>query len=447
MPSKSYMLPAGFIDLLFDAVCVVGKDGRYVYVSAAFERIFGYAPDEVIGTPMLDLVLPEDRGKTIQTASQVMAGSPIPHFENRYVRKDGQIVHVQWSARWSEDHQTRIGIAHDISSRKQSEARQSVLYAISEAALHTDDLLELFARIHEIIDTLLPTNSFTVLLHGENEGQGAVPYHVEAGVSADFPLRSVAEWLGAEAMQTGQPLLITPGKPAALAVVGPNLPAEAHIVSWLAIPLSTPKGIVGSLVLTGPGHSRPYVETDKELLHFVSNQLAIAVERKQLYRRLQHLALYDDLTGLANRRLLLDHFGRALARAKREQTRLSVVYLDLDKFKQVNDTMGHAVGDLLLRAVAGRLKLITRESDTVARIGGDEFVVLMENIGAPENVDTVVEKIRSALSQPLEVEGSSLAIRPSLGVALYPEHGDQVELLMKHADAAMYREKNGSISP
>jgi diguanylate cyclase (GGDEF)-like protein len=124
-----------------------------------------------------------------------------------------------------------------------------------------------------------------------------------------------------------------------------------------------------------------------------------------------------------------------------------VVYLDLDKFKQVNDTMGHAVGDLLLRAVAGRLKLITRESDTVARIGGDEFVVLMENIGAPENVDTVVEKIRSALSQPLEVEGSSLAIRPSLGVALYPEHGDQVELLMKYADAAMYREKNGSISP
>lgn len=295
MPLNSYPPPTGFIDIdeLFDAVCVVGKDGRYIHVNAAFERIFGYAPREVIGTPMMDLVLPDDRSRTIQAADQVMAGISIPHFENRYVRKDGQIVDVQWSARWSEEYQTRIGIAHDITVHKQSEAKQTVLYAISDAVLHTDDLVMLFARIHRIVAALLPINSFTVLLRGEQPGFHTVPYHVAVSGASMCVSSLVAERLGDQAMFAGQPLLLAPGR-LAIWSMEPRIPAGAQALSWLAVPLRTPQGIIGSLVLSGPESSRPYGEADKELMRFVSSQLATAVERKQLYARLQHLARHPS---------------------------------------------------------------------------------------------------------------------------------------------------------
>src|SRR6185503_16520659 len=112
------------LDLLLDAICVVDAEGRYVFVSAAFERIFGYAPEEVIGRRMIELVHPADRDTTLQTANGIMSGNPEYHFENRYVRKDGEIVHIMWSARWSEDHRLRIAVARDITRRKRAEAIQ-----------------------------------------------------------------------------------------------------------------------------------------------------------------------------------------------------------------------------------------------------------------------------------------------------------------------------------
>ena len=120
---------------------------------------------------------------------------------------------------------------------------------------------------------------------------------------------------------------------------------------------------------------------------------------------------------------------------------MSVLYLDLNSFKQVNDSLGHAAGDELLREVANRLKRCLRDLDTVARMGGDEFVVLLENIHLPEHASNVAQKIRSAISQPIKIEGRSLCILPSIGIALYPDHGDEAQQLLRHADEAMYFEK------
>jgi diguanylate cyclase (GGDEF)-like protein len=117
---------------------------------------------------------------------------------------------------------------------------------------------------------------------------------------------------------------------------------------------------------------------------------------------------------------------------------MALLYVDLDQFKQVNDTYGHAVGDLLLQAVANRLKGCVRETDTVARIGGDEFVVLLDGIQASEDASIVDNKIRLVLDQPLRLDGHSLSILPSIGIALYPEHGTEEKQLFKHADEAMY---------
>ena len=125
---------------------------------------------------------------------------------------------------------------------------------------------------------------------------------------------------------------------------------------------------------------------------------------------------------------------------------MSVLYLDLNNFKQVNDSLGHAAGDELLQEVANRLKQCLRDLDTVARMGGDEFVVLLENIRLPEHASNIAKKIRNAISQPIKIEGRSLCILPSIGIALYPDHGDEAQQLLRHADEAMYFEKKNSDS-
>jgi len=160
MDMKSRAPSASFIDLLMDAVFAVDVDGCIVFASASCERIFGYTPQEMVGKTMFDMVVAEDRERTRQSARDVTLGQPQLHFENRYIRKDGQIVHIMWSARWSQTEQLRIGVARDITELKQAEAKQAMLYLISEAAYAAEDLIALFQRIHQIVGTLLPADNF-----------------------------------------------------------------------------------------------------------------------------------------------------------------------------------------------------------------------------------------------------------------------------------------------
>ncbi|MNF78799.1 Cyclic di-GMP phosphodiesterase Gmr [compost metagenome] len=180
------------------------------------------------------------------------------------------------------------------------------------------------------------------------------------------------------------------------------------------------------------------------MLQYVCAQVATAIERKQLHTRLQRMAQYDQLTQLPNRELLRDRLKIALESAREDSGRMALLYVDLDRFKEVNDTHGHAVGDMLLQTVANRLKGCVRETDTVARIGGDEFVVLLHRIHASGDADCVAGKIRQVLAAPLRLDGHSLHIHPSIGVAQYPEHGTEEKQLFRHADEAMYTAKRAN---
>lgn len=167
-------------------------------------------------------------------------------------------------------------------------------------------------------------------------------------------------------------------------------------------------------------------------------------ERKDIEEHMRHMAQYDGLTHLPNRALFSDRLQQALAAARREQNHLALMFLDLDKFKPINDTFGHAVGDLLLKEAAQRIQDCLRASDTAARIGGDEFVVLLPIIEAPQDAALVGEKIRNALIEPFHLAGHTLHISSSIGVAVYPDHGTEEKLLVKSADIAMYHaKKNG----
>ena len=437
METNVYAPLINVLDLLLDAVCVVDAQGRFVFVSAAFEQIFGYAPQEVIGQPMIEMVHPADRERTLLAAAKIMAGTPNPHFENRYVRKDGQVVHILWSARWSETDQLRLAVAHDITELKRAESLRTALFDISEAAHAAEDLLTLFRRIHQIIGGLLPARNFFVALYDQARDELSFPYFVDEHDPPPPSCRLDSGTLTAEVVRSGQPLFLTPDQPIELpSRVRPFGGRDA--LEWLGVPLSSGKGVIGALVVQSYSGEVSYSQQDKLLLQFVSTQVAAAIERKQTDTWLRHIARHDALTDLPNRELFHDRLHTVLARARRHAERLALLYIDLDRFKQVNDSCGHATGDQLLREVATRIRYCVRESDTVGRLGGDEFVVMLPTLALAEHAAVVAEKIRVALQRPFELAGQRLQIAASIGIAVYPEHGGEGMQLIRRADAAMY---------
>ena len=208
-----------------------------------------------------------------------------------------------------------------------------------------------------------------------------------------------------------------------------------------------------------PGSSsridEPNASTSKEVaqLTLYLNELLYTVERQlldkhdqllltdDLKEKYHYLAHHDTLTGLPNRVLFADRLGQMLAHSKRNNLHCAIMFIDLDDFKIINDTLGHAIGDLALKEFVQRTQVAVRESDTVARLGGDEFVVLLPEIDTSQDAVGVAEKILQAIAQPFEIAGHTLKIAASIGVAVYPEHGTDEFSLVKRADIAMYQAK------
>ena len=164
-------------------------------------------------------------------------------------------------------------------------------------------------------------------------------------------------------------------------------------------------------------------------------------DRKEAEIKVRHMALHDALTGLPNRILLEDRLTQAFSLARRNQTQVAVLMFDLDRFKYVNDSFGHYVGDRLLQLVAARLNECIRQSDTIARLGGDEFVVALHSISGIDKAELVANKIVATIARPFEIAGHQLHVGASIGICLFPDDGDTPELLLQHADAAMYEAK------
>jgi diguanylate cyclase (GGDEF)-like protein len=155
--------------------------------------------------------------------------------------------------------------------------------------------------------------------------------------------------------------------------------------------------------------------------------------------KIEKIAYHDALTGLPNRQLFLNQMGMALHRAKRTKTMVAVLFLDLDRFKVVNDSLGHAAGDLLLQTVAERLRTAVRGEDSVTRLGGDEFAVMCTDVRTADDAEFVAERIIAALKRPIHLEGQEVFVTTSLGISLFPADATQPEAPLKNADAAMYR--------
>ena len=176
--------------------------------------------------------------------------------------------------------------------------------------------------------------------------------------------------------------------------------------------------------------------------HSILHRMAPKLKKmKQTQEELRQFAHYDSLTGLPNRKLLYEHLGKAIARARWENNIMAVMFLDVDKFKIINDELGHALGDVLLQSVTKRIKNCMRQNDVLSRQGGDEFIIVLDDIGSKEYISIVAERIRNTLSDVYVLEGKELSISVSIGISIYPEDSFDINILINKADVVMYNAK------
>lgn len=426
MPASLCHALGEYIDVLLDAVCAVDRDGHFQFLSSGAERIFGYPASEMLGRSMLDFIHPDDVPKTLAAAQAINTGQIKTDFENRYLRKDGQIVHLLWSARWSADKQQRVAVARDITRLKLAESRQHALYAISEAAFAAENLQDLYRQLLQIVQQLMPIQACFIARRTVADSINLAYQYLPVGDTQS----------AAEATELCHQLLQDRG-PASL----PLISKRADHNLWLGVRLISHTNVLGAMVILVSAQTAVSHHADADLLDFVAQHMAVAIERKELLARLQHSALYDELTGLPKRELFYDRCRQAMAQAQRHQCQLAICYLDLDGFKPVNDQFGHSVGDDLLQQVAQRLIQNVRQADTVARFGGDEFVILLSEVDSAEQAAVAAEKIRQSFSTSFQLPSHSLTITASIGVVCAAAATLNTEPLLAMADQAMYRAK------
>lgn len=440
MNDRFYEIASRVVDLLMDVVCVVDQHGVFVYISSSCEKVFGYTQKEMIGTNMINYVHPEDRNKTLAVAAQIMRGKEQPYFENRYVRKDGKNVYIMWSARWEESDKVRVAVARDITEYKRFERTQSSIYKISQMAHQATDLEELFEQSHQLINSFMDAVNFVVAIKQVDNNQLKLSYSNDQ----DFPTGSQLvvgnDDLLSEVMNKGITLLAESKSQSALRATASERVRMHKHGNWLGIPLTTKESIIGVLILRS-GRVRRYTTQDVNLLEFVAEQFAVTIERQHNEQKLHHMASHDWLTGLPNRLLFNDRMEVAIKRARRVGESVALLYMDMDGFKHVNDNLGHAKGDLLLSEAANRIKSCVRESDTVARMGGDEFTVLLTEIHERKTIQIVVDKIKTKFKHPFELDGTQVTVGISIGIAVFPDDSENSESLLRIADNAMYDDK------
>ena len=336
-------------------------------------------------------------------------------------------------------------VLQDVSERLRAERQQTAVSALGGVALAGADLPDLFARTASVVREVLGVAHCEVLERPDPDDV-ILTRAVSGWPAGDFPhVLSLRELQGAVVPAAGSgSVLADLSAPGAADAPGLRWWRERGVVSTAAVTVGGTSGDFGFLCVQ-TGAPRRFAADEVAFLSSVAHVVAAAVERRRTEEWIRHRSLHDPLTGLANRGLLHDRLDRALSSRQRGGDRLALLLVDLDRFKEVNDTLGHDVGDRVLQVVGDRLRQLFRDSDTVARLGGDEFAVLLDPAPGRTYAERLAAELRKQVRRPVAVEGIVLHLEGSVGIALAPDHGDDPVALLKRADVAMYRAKqNGS---
>jgi len=379
------------------------EDGQFLEVNPTFLRIGGWTREEVVGRTSFDVgvwVEPRDREKIIEG---VRAHGAVRDLEISFRIKSGEVRQLLCSVELIrlEQGACLLLVAQDITERKKAETQMQ----------------KLSRALEQTADAVLITDR-----------DGVIEY-----VNPAF--ERVSGYTSAETVGR-QPNLLKSGRQ------GPGF----HENLWKTILAGEVFNDVlinrrkdGSLYYEEKTIT-PIKDADGRVTHFVATGKDIT-ERMQTQERLAFMAQHDPLTELPNRALLLDRLKQSLAGARWRERRVGVLFVDLDRFKTINDTLGHEVGDRLLQQLAERFQRSVRDGDTVARFGGDEFVILLDDVASEDDVAGVAQKVLQALTPPFQVDGQTLYVTASIGVSLFPNDGENASTLLRNADIAMYRAK------
>ncbi len=353
-----------------------------------------------------EMVHPDDREAVSNAYQDSLKSQTNYEIEHRLLMPDGRIKTILECGEnyFSEDGTPlrSVGTAQDISSVRQTDAQMQLLGVAFE---HSGEAILISDRENQIV-TVNP--AFTALTgYTLADAKGKNPSFLSAGRTTELEYDAMWQAIQEKGFWQGE--------------IWDRRKDGGVYPKWMTVSLIR--------------------DNDGDICYHIAHFTDISLERAA-EERLHHIAHHDSLTGLPNRLSINGRIDQALSLARREGKRLALLFIDLDRFKLVNDTLGHHVGDQLLVEVAQRLKISVRESDAVARLGGDEFVIMLNGIEHSAVVGMLAEKIVQAVSAPYVIEGHDLYTSPSIGIAIFPTDGDSSDVLMKNADAAMYHAKN-----
>jgi len=420
-------------------------------------EMLGFTQDELLAMTSTDIVHPDYRFTDQSRYKNQMLKNEVPSYssERKFLRKDGSSIWVNRTVSLVHDAAGKplyfIRIIEDISERKQAEQRQAMEHAVTRVLAEAETLAE---AIPKIIQTICEAMSWqcgacwqwdeeTGLLRCTECWGVAVPeireFVTENRSRTMEPKTASGQGLVRRIYKTGQPVWITDISQYK-GLQRASLLIKAGLHGAFGFPLRHGKEVLGAMEFF---HSDVREPDDMliQITRSISDQIAQFVVRQKAEERVRRLAHYDELTGLPNRTMFNERVSHALTRALRTARTLAILFIDLDRFKNINDTLGHEAGDRVLKEVADRLRGCLRESDTVGRLGGDEFVVLIEEPPRPVNAALVAQKILAAMGTPFLVQAQEFHITASIGISTYPDDAADMQTLMKDADIAMYRAK------
>lgn len=429
------------------AVLISDGNSRTVYVNAGFSRMLGWQTEEVLGRAPVGLLAPQLPPEYASQYSAALRAGQSLEREEIVVGKAGQrywakvisnpVIDADGSWRYT------VTMLTDITRAKMHEALQ---HRVLEAMAREQPLAEVLEMVCLEVERIAPELTASIL---EVDAQGLLRPLAAPSLPPSYSIQIDGVAIGPAAGSCGT-------------AAWRNAPVQVDDIAtdplWadykaLVLPLgfqacwSTPicngQGqVIGSFAFyyRAP-RSSASTAFHQQLADACTHLCALALERERARTRIRQLAFYDGLTGLPNRSLLQARADQAIAFAARKEQQLAVLFIDLDRFKQVNDSLGHPAGDELLRCVAARLQHALRASDIAGRLSGDEFVVMLPQCDADRATDTI-ERLQALLAEPVTLAGQSLAITASIGIAMFPADGRDMETLVHRADMAMYQAKS-----
>jgi len=425
------------------------QEGRFQYVNRLFEEISGYSSDEVKGKYSLDYVYPDDREFVRKKAIEILKGESSLPYEYRLMRKDGEVVWLLdrlMSSRY-DGQRSVLGSAMDISDIKKAETQireyTSQLEALFNIGLTASRTLDIKELLDNVLDKVLNVTGFDaggIFLFDQHTKKVVLKAHrgVSEGLLKNAERMKFNEGFTTVVARSGKPIIIQDVNiDSSVSHIG--IKSEG-IESFAVVPIMSKEQVLGVIAI-GSHRVHQFPPLTTRLLDTITMQIGMAIDNARLYERALHLAFTDNLTGLYNRRYLLDQLEREFARAARNESSVSLVMIDLDGLKAINDWFGHNEGDVVLKKVGKVLKQNTRASDVAARCGGDEFVLLAPDTDS-KSAYIIAERVRSQVERCRpKIASQELTITISIGIAAYPGHASCVTELLKRADEAMYNAK------